>query len=97
VGSGMHRGRQGLKVPSWLQEALARRVLSGGRGPPVPGGGQEWWGLQWGSHQWRSLFGLCWEKFCSSGAAERWVEQLVIPKEGARGPTSHSQAICPGR
>lgn len=31
------------EAPSWRKEAVAGRVLSeGGRGLPMPGGGQEW-------------------------------------------------------
>lgn len=48
-GARKQRGREirhHIKAPSWLEEALAGRILSEEDGdPPVPGGGQEWLGI----------------------------------------------------
>ena len=60
--------RHQIKAPSWPKEALAGRVLSeGGRGPPVPGGGQEWLEMGLGSHPQRGLFGFPGKKLCDLG------------------------------
>lgn len=64
-GAGKPKGREirhRMKAP-WCKEALAGRVLSeGGRGPPMPGGGQEWPDMGWGSYPHRGLFSLPWGK-----------------------------------
>lgn len=48
-GARKQRGREirhHIKAPSWLEEALAGRILSEEDGdPPVPGGGEEWLGI----------------------------------------------------
>lgn len=88
-GAGKQRGRElrhHIKAPSWLQEALTGRVLSGGgRGPLCHVEikiGRGWGGAP--THGEASLASLG-EMLCDSGGRKRWLEQLMVPEERGLG------------